>query len=161
MDTAVISYSYMFMADLMGKQQYIGNDRPENRPFSQNQFFRSVCDSMPLYGLECTKYQACHRTFHNKIHLIRPGCLRPSTAVTVQKRGLKHQSFILACHPFPATNISWEILSRSRMGRDWQLAEATLFYNNSDVRPNCPGIIKEMIRYCKQNAFILASFVQN
>ena len=31
---------------------------------------------------------------HNKIHLIRPGCLRPSIALTVQNRGLKHQSFI-------------------------------------------------------------------
>ena len=31
---------------------------------------------------------------HDKIHLIRPGCLRPSIALTVQNRGLKHQSFI-------------------------------------------------------------------
>ena len=30
----------------------------------------------------------------NKIHLIRPGCLRPSIALTVQNRGLKHHSFI-------------------------------------------------------------------
>ena len=29
----------------------------------------------------------------NKIHLIRPGCLWPSIALTVQNRGLKHQSF--------------------------------------------------------------------
>ena len=36
MDTAVISYSNMFKADLIGKQQYIGNDCPENRPFSQH-----------------------------------------------------------------------------------------------------------------------------
>ena len=28
---------------------------------------------------------------YNKIHLIRPGCLRPNIA-TVQNRGLKHQS---------------------------------------------------------------------
>ena len=31
---------------------------------------------------------------HNKIHVICPGCLRPSIALTVQKRGLKHHSFI-------------------------------------------------------------------
>ena len=29
---------------------------------------------------------------HNKIHHIHPGCLRPSIALTVQNRGLKHQS---------------------------------------------------------------------
>ena len=32
---------------------------------------------------------------HNKICLIRPGCLRPSIALTVQNRGLKHHSFIV------------------------------------------------------------------
>ena len=30
---------------------------------------------------------------HNKIHLIRPGCLRPCIALTVQNCGLKQQSF--------------------------------------------------------------------
>ena len=29
-----------------------------------------------------------------EIHLIRPGCLRPSITLTVQYRGLKHQSFV-------------------------------------------------------------------
>ena len=39
--------------------------------------------------------QSCARGMvHNKIHLIRQGCLRPSIALTVQNRGLKHQSFI-------------------------------------------------------------------
>ena len=32
---------------------------------------------------------------HNKIHLIRPGCLQPSIALTVQNRGLKHHPFIV------------------------------------------------------------------
>ena len=32
---------------------------------------------------------------HNKLHLIRPGCLQPSTALTEQIRGLKYQSFIV------------------------------------------------------------------
>ena len=31
---------------------------------------------------------------HSKIHLIRPGSLRPSIALIVQNLGLKHQSFI-------------------------------------------------------------------
>ena len=31
---------------------------------------------------------------HNKIHLIIPGCPRPSIALQEQNRGLKHQSFI-------------------------------------------------------------------
>ena len=31
---------------------------------------------------------------HNKIHLIRPGCLRLSIVLAVQNRGLKHHSFI-------------------------------------------------------------------
>ena len=32
---------------------------------------------------------------YNKIHLIRPDCLRTSIALSVQNRSLKHQSFIL------------------------------------------------------------------
>ena len=31
---------------------------------------------------------------HNKIHFIRPGCRRPSIALTVQNRGLKYETFI-------------------------------------------------------------------
>ena len=32
---------------------------------------------------------------HNKIHLISPGCSRPSIALQVQNGGLKHHSFIV------------------------------------------------------------------
>ena len=31
---------------------------------------------------------------HNKIHLISPGCFRPSIALQVQNRDLEYQSFI-------------------------------------------------------------------
>ena len=40
-----------------------------------------------------------HRsTIHHPSFTIRPGCLRPSIALTVQNRGLKHQSFIHSFH---------------------------------------------------------------
>ena len=39
---------------------------------------------------------------HNQICLIRPGCLRPSIALTVQNRGLKHHSFI----PWKVDNVA-------------------------------------------------------
>ena len=32
---------------------------------------------------------------HNKVHLIRPGCLGPNIDLAKQNRGLKHQSFTM------------------------------------------------------------------
>ena len=40
--------------------------------------------------------RSCSRgMIHNQFPFIRPGCLRPSTALTVQNRGLKHPLFLL------------------------------------------------------------------
>ena len=43
---------------------------------------------------------------HNKIHLIRPGCFRPSIALTVQNHGLKHHSFHFISLGCPRPSIS-------------------------------------------------------
>ena len=37
--------------------------------------------------------------FHNKIHSIRPGCFRPSIALTMQNRGLRQQMHFISFAP--------------------------------------------------------------
>ena len=46
-------------------------------------------------------------SFDRGFHLIRSGCLRPSIALTVQNRGLKHQSFIHLIGGSHSTVVVW------------------------------------------------------
>ena len=46
-----------------------------------------------LLANRCGERCCARGTIHNKFHLICPGCLHPSIALTVQNRGLKHRSF--------------------------------------------------------------------
>ena len=53
---------------------------------------------------------------HNKIHLIRSGCLRTSIALTVHNRGLKHHSFI---HSFKHISSALRQIDLTVYTNDW------------------------------------------
>ena len=135
-DTAVISYGYRFMADLMGTQQYIGDDRPENRLFAQ--YHQQYTERMKKF-------------------IVAEICKEDSTirlvfATVCLGMGLNAPHIRHVIHFKPPTSLEKYYQEVGRAGRDGQPAKATLFYNNSDVRSNRPGITKEMIKYCKQHA---------
>ena len=58
-------------------------------------FYTKEASVVQWYRARLLANRSCARgMIHNKIKYIRPGGLLPSIALTVQSRGLKHDSFI-------------------------------------------------------------------
>ena len=54
--------------------------------------------------------RSCNRgMIHNKIHFSSPGCPRPSIALQMQNRDLKHHSFHLLQSEYTIVNVSYVI----------------------------------------------------
>jgi superfamily II DNA helicase RecQ len=143
-DTSVIAYCYWRMDEIMGDEQYEGEPLPENRLFAQ--FHKETTEKL-------------------KSHIVRELCkssskLRLVFATVALGMGLDAPQIRHIIHYKPPTSVEQYFQETGRAGRDGQPALATLYYNNTDVRRNCPGMTDAMIRYCKSEGclrkFLLA-----
>ena len=132
------------MDEIMGDEQYEGEPLPENRLFAQ--FHKETTDKL-------------------KSHIVRELCkisskLRLVFATVALGMGLDAPQIRHIIHYKPPTSVEQYFQETGRAGRDGQPALATLYYNNTDVRRNRPGMTDAMIQYCKSEGclrkFLLA-----
>ena len=133
-DTPVIAYCYSTMNELLGSEQYVGDAIPENRVFAQ--FHAEYRETM-------------------KQHITREICSQKSRILLVfvtivLGMGLNAPNIRKMIHYKPPKTLENYFKEIGRAGRDGVPAQATLYYNNTDVRSNRPGITQGIITYCKQ-----------
>lgn len=144
-DTAVISYAYWFMENFLGEHQYIGVKVPENRLFGQ--YHKEYTEPMKKHIVS----ELCKSA--SKIRLV--------FATVSLGMGLNAPCIRSVIHYKPPTSLEKYFQEIGRGGRDGLPTIATLYYNNSDIRANRPGITKEMITYCRQNETCRREFILN
>ena len=144
-DTSVISYSYWFMEDYLGDQQYIGPKEPENRIFAQ--YHAEYTAKMKKHTIS----ELCNP--NSKIRLVF------ATVSLGMGLNAKHIRHII--HYKPPTSLEKYFQEIGRAGRDMQPARATLYFNNTDVRANRPGMTSSMREYCKQKTKCRRKFLLN
>ena len=132
-NTKVISYSYSFMDKKLGEHQYAGEKTPENRIFAQ-------------YHQEYTEKM--------KAHVVQEICktnsrIRIVFATVALGLGLDAPHVRHVIHYIPPTSLERYFQETGRAGRDGDAAKATLYYNNSDIRRNRPGMQAEMASFCR------------
>lgn len=138
-DTETISYAYRFLEKRMGTVQYVGEDIPENRLFGQ--YHSEYTEAMKKFIVtEIVKKYSTLRLLFSTVAL----------GMGLDAKYIRH-----VIHYKPPTSLSKYFQETGRAGRDQQPATATLYYNNTDVRSNRPGITKDMITYCKTESTCL------
>ena len=55
-------------------------------------------------------------------------------------------------HYKPPTSLEKYFQETGRAGRDGQQSTALLYYNNTDIRSNRPGIENDIITYCRDDS---------
>jgi ATP-dependent DNA helicase RecQ len=132
-DTQTIAYSYWLTEMTLKSEQYIGEPIPENRIFAQ-------------YHQVCTEEMKKHVI----AELCKENCkIRLVFATVALGMGLDAPNIRHVIHYKPPTSLEKYFQETGRAGRDGMPASATLFYNNTDVRQNRPGITNSMIAFCK------------
>lgn len=136
-DTPVIGYCFWFFDKKMGKEQYlpVHEPVPENRLFAQ--FHATYTDVMNAFIIK----ELCEE--HSKIRIV--------FATMALGMGLNAKHVRRVLHYKPPTTLSRYFQETGRAGRDAQPATALLYYNNTDIRSNRPGINRDIISYCKNN----------
>ena len=140
-DTDCIAYCYWYAERTVGEAMYIGEHCPENRIFGQ-------------YHSEYTQKM--------KEHIVSELCkedskLRLVFATVALGMGLDAPHVRHVIHYKPPTSLEKYFQETGRAGRDGMQATATMYYNNTDIRKNRPGITAEMINYCKNDDKCLRS----
>ena len=132
-DTDCIAHSYWFTERLLGNDMYIGEPCPENRIFGQ--YHSEYTSKMKEFIVR----ELCNE--HSKLRLV-------FTTVALGM-GLNAPHVRHVIHYKPPTSLEKYFQETGRAGRDGRPATATLYFNNTDVRKNRPGITSSMIKYCK------------
>ena len=133
-DTATISYCYWYMDKALNESQYIGECIPENRIFGQ--YHSEYTDSMKKVIVT----ELC-----KKNSTIRLVFATVSLGMGLNAPGIRH-----VIHYKPPTSVEKYFQEIGRAGRDGLPSKATLYYNNTDIRTNRPGITHDIITYCRQ-----------
>ena len=120
--TNVVSYAYF--EKKMGKDQYLEAMIPENRPFAQ--YYMNYTEKMRKFivqdlGKENPKMSVVFATVALGMELHAP-----------------HIRVVI--HYKPPTSIEKYFQETGRAGRDVISSKAILYYNNTDIRKNRPGI---------------------
>lgn len=132
-DTSTIAYCYWYMDIHLGMEQYVGDAKPENRLFQQ--FHAEYPDQMKNFIVaELCKLNSKTRLVFATISL----------GMGLDAPYIRH-----IVHYKPPTCLEKYFQETGRAGRDGSKATATLYYNGTDIRPNRPGMKKEMTDYCK------------
>ena len=119
----------------MKNDQYCGEPIPENRMFAQ--YHQVYTDDMKNHVIAELGKETC------KVRLI--------FATVALGMGLDAPHIRHVIHYKPPTSLEKYFQETGRAGRDSMPATATLFYNNTDVRKNRPGITDAMIAFCKSD----------
>ncbi|XP_053405620.1 putative ATP-dependent DNA helicase Q1 [Mercenaria mercenaria] len=135
-DTSTISYAYTFFEKKMGDKQYMGEAIPENRLFAQ--YHQTYTEKMKKFIVsELCKEQSV---------------IRVVFATVALGMGLNSPHVRNVIHYKSPTSIEKYFQETGRAGRDGKPSSATLYYNNTDIRKNRPGIENSIIHYCKNNS---------
>ena len=135
-DTSVISFAYAFFEKYMGADQYVGSSVPENRLFAQYQ--QVYTDEMKQFIVK----ELCKD--RSKIRLV--------FATVALGMGLNAPHIKHVVHYKPPTSLEKYFQETGRAGRDGQQSTALLYYNNTDIRSNRPGIENDIITYCRNDS---------
>ena len=140
-DLDSITYCYELLNDMMKEKQYEGEAMPENRLFGQfHAFYPEKMKSNILKNLSEPN-----------------SCIRLLFATVALGMGINAPCIRRIIHFKPPTSLERYLQESGRAGRDGHAAKAILYYNNQDIRPNRPGIQKEMIDYCRNESTCLRS----
>ena len=135
-DTSVISFAYSFFEKKMGKLQYVGDAKPENRLFAQYQ--QVYTDAMKKHIVQ----ELCKE--ESKIRIV--------FATVALGMGLNAPHIREVIHYKPPTSLEKYFQETGRAGRDGLQSKALLYYNNTDIRKNRPGIENNIITYCRNDS---------
>ena len=135
-DTSVISFAYSFFEKKMGKKQYVGANIPENRLFAQYQ--QVYTENMKKFIVQ----ELCKE--ESRIRIV--------FATVALGMGLNAPHIRQIIHYKPPTSLEKYFQETGRAGRDGLQSTAVLFYNNTDIRKNRPGIEKNIITYCQNTS---------
>lgn len=142
-DTNVISYAYSFFEKQMGDHQYVGTNIPENRLFAQ--YHQTYTEKMKKF-IVSEICKDCSR-------------IRVVFATVALGMGLNSPNIRTVVHYKPPTSIEKYFQETGRAGRDGLPSTAILYYNNTDIRKNRPGMEPQMIQYCKNDSECLRSIM--
>lgn len=135
-DTSVISFCYAYLEKNLGNRQYIGDPIPENRIFAQ--YHQTYTEKMKFFIVQ----EICKS--NSRIRFVM-------CTVTLGM-GLNALHVRRIIHYKPPTMIERYFQETGRAGRDGEPSYATLYYNNTDIRSNRPGIDKAIVKYCKNTS---------
>jgi len=127
----------------MGDHQYVGAHIPENRLFAQ--YHQTYTEKMKTFIVS----EICKDC--SKIRVI--------FATVALGMGLNSPHIRVVIHYKPPTSIEKYFQETGRAGRDGLQSTAMLYYNNTDIRKNRPGIEPQMIQYCKNDSKCLRSMM--
>ncbi|WAR09362.1 RECQ-like protein [Mya arenaria] len=128
-NTNVISYAYAYFEKKMGKYQYLGENIPENKLFAQ-------------YHMNCTEKM---KTFIIQELGKENPKMRVVFATVALVMGLNAPHIRVVIHYKPPTSIEKYFQETGMAGRDGLSSKAILYYNNTDIRKNRPGIQQNII----------------
>ena len=132
-DTDTIGYCYWLTERIMQKEQYIGDPIPENRIFAQ--YHQVYSEEMKIHIINELS------SGRSKVRLI--------FATVALGMGLDAPNIRRIIHYKPPTSLEKYFQETGRAGRDGKQARATVYFNNTDIRKNRPGIRPEIIKFCR------------
>ena len=133
--TNVIAYCFATLQQKLGKLQYIGDPVPANRVFAQyHQEYTTSMKELILKELGNSDSK-----------------LRVVFATVALGLGLDIPHIHHVIHYRPPTTLEQYFQETGRAGRDGKQAYSTMYWNNTDIRSNRPGIDKAIIKYYREN----------
>ena len=135
-DTSVISFAYSFFEKKMGEKQYVGEAVPENRLFAQYQ--QVYTETMKRFIVQ----ELCK--VKSRVRIV--------FATVALGMGLNAPHIRQIIHYKPPTSLEKYFQETGRAGRDGLQSTAVLYYNDTDIRKNRPGIEQNIITYCQNTS---------
>ncbi len=137
-DLEDISYGYRYLEAALSKtEQYVGGvDVPENRIFAM--YHQAYTNTMKSHIVsELGKV-------NSKVRFV--------LCTVALGMGLDAPAIRKVIHFKCPTSVEKYLQETGRAGRDSKPSEAILYYNNTDLRANRPGLQSAMVAYCRSDS---------